>query len=274
MTEQLIQFIWQFQYYNQTALHTEQGDDLQILKIGNLNTNQGPDFLNATVKLNHIILVGNIEIHIKSSHWHQHNHSTDKNYKNIILHIVWENDTQILDNNDQQIPTLVLQNLVPNTLLEKYEALMNNAPKLPCSSFLPALSSIGWMAWKERLAIERLLLKSEIVLQTFTQNNNNWEETFWQLLAHNFGLKVNADFFKQVAQTISVTTLAKHKNQIHQLEALLLGQANLLNEDFTNDYSILLQKEYRFLQKKYTLKAIKGYCLFLRMRPANFPTIR
>ena len=274
MTEKLLQFIWQFQYFNKSGLITEQGDELQILKSGNLNTNQGPDFLNASIKLNDITLAGNIEIHIKSSHWHQHNHSIDKHYKNIILHIVWENDEQIFDTNKKAIPTLVLQNLVSKLLLEKYSILMEETPTLPCSSFLPALSSIGWLAWKERLTTERLLEKSEIVLRTFAQNNNNWEETFWHLLAYNFGLKVNADFFKQIAQTISVITLAKHKNQIHQLEAILLGQANLLNENFDNDYPKLLQREYQFLKKKHSLKTAQGSCLFLRMRPANFPTIR
>ncbi len=274
MTEKLLQFIWQFQHYNKALLQTENGDNLQIIKVGNLNNNQGPDFLNAAIKLNEITLAGNVEIHIKSSQWHQHNHSTDKNYKNIILHIVWENDEQIFDAQNKEIPTLVLQNLVPKVLLERFENLMKDAPTLPCSNYLPALSSIGWLAWKERLATERLLLKAEIVLETFAANNNNWEETFWHFLAYNFGLKVNADFFKQVAQTISVTTLAKHKNQIQQLEAMLFGQANLLNEDFNNDYAKLLQKEYSFLKKKYSLKTIQGSCLFLRMRPANFPTIR
>jgi hypothetical protein len=274
MTEKLLQFIWQFQYFNKSSLVTEQGDTLQIIKSGNLNTNQGPDFLNASIKLNNVTLVGNIEIHIKSFQWHQHNHSIDPNYKNIILHIVWENNEQIIDDNNREIPTLVLQNLVPKVLIDRYIVLMEDAPTLPCSNFLPALTDLGWMAWKERLATERLLDKSEIVLKKFTINNNNWEETFWHLLAYNFGLKVNADFFKQIAETISVTTLAKHKNQIHQLEAFLLGQANLLNETFTNDYPKLLQKEYQFLKKKHSLKTIQGSCLFLRMRPANFPTIR
>lgn len=274
MTEKLLQFIWQFQYFNKSSLVTEQGDVLQIIKYGSLNTNQGPDFLNASIKLNDITLAGNIEVHIKASQWHQHNHSTDNNYKNIILHIVWENDEQIFDDNNIEIPTLVLQNLVPKILLERYAILMESSPTLPCSNFLPVLSGIGWLAWKERLATERLLDKSEIVMKTFAANNNNWEETFWHLLAYNFGLKVNADFFKQIAETITVTTLAKHKNQIHQIEAFLFGQANLLNENFTNDYPKLLQKEYLFLKKKHSLKTIQCNCMFLRMRPANFPTIR
>jgi hypothetical protein len=68
--------------------------------------------------------------------------------------------------------------------------------------------------------------------------------------------------------------LAKHKSQIHQLEALLLGQAGLLNEKFNDEYPLLLQKEYQFLKEKYSLKPIKLPVHFLRMRPGNFPTIR
>ena len=274
MTEKLLQFIWQFQYYNKQQLQTAAGEEIQILKVGMLNTNQGPDFLNAAIKINNITLIGNIELHIKSSQWHQHNHSKDKNYNNIILHIVWQNDEQIFDANNNLIPTFELQNLIPKMLLEKYNILMQTNTALPCANFLPALSNIGWLSWKERLTTERLLIKSENVLQVFENTNHNWEETFWQILAYNFGLKVNADLFKQVAKSISINILAKHKNQIQQLEALLLGQANLLQHNTTNNYVAMLQKEYLFLQKKYGLKNIEGNAMFLRMRPANFPTIR
>ena len=274
MTEKLLQFIWQFQYYNKQQLQTVAGEEIQILKVGMLNTNQGPDFLNASIKINNITLIGNIELHIKSSQWHQHNHSKDKNYNNVILHIVWQNDEQIFDANNNLIPTFELQNLIPKMLLEKYNILMQTNTALPCANFLPALSNIGWLSWKERLTTERLLIKSENVLQVFENTNHNWEETFWQILAYNFGLKVNADLFKQVAKSISINILAKHKNQIQQLEALLLGQANLLQHNTTNNYVAMLQKEYLFLQKKHGLKNIEGNAMFLRMRPANFPTIR
>jgi hypothetical protein len=187
---------------------------------------------------------------------------------------VWQNDKQIFDAHNKPIATLELQHIVPKLLLEKFDTLMQAKNSLPCANFLPALSSTGWLAWKERLATERLLIKSETVLQVFEKTNNNWEETFWQMLAYNFGLKLNAELFKQVAQSISVNILAKHKNQIHQLEALLLGQANLLKANTNNAYTIMLYKEYLFLQKKYSLQTISVQPMFLRMRPANFPTIR
>ncbi len=274
MNEKLLQYIWQFQYFNKSNLVTAENDALSIINVGTLNTNQGPDFFNARIKINNIILSGNIEIHTKASQWILHQHSNDKNYKNIILHIVWENDIPIKDDNNTPIPTLELKNIVPKVLIEKYIELMEATLQLPCNSFLPCLSQLGWTSWKERLTTERLLYKSSQIQEVYKKNNNNWEETMWQLLAYNFGLKVNATFFQQVAETISNNILSKHKNRIHQLEAMLLGQANLLNDEFQNDYPLSLKKEYIFLKRKYNLNEVKGSALFLRMRPANFPTIR
>ena len=77
-----------------------------------------------------------------------------------------------------------------------------------------------------------------------------------------------------MAKSISINILAKHKDQIHQTEALLFGQAGLLNDVFKEDYPKLLQREYQFLKKKYSLHKIEGEMIFLRMRPSNFPTVR
>ncbi len=156
MKEQLLQFIWQFQYFNNKALVTEAGEALQILHQGIKNNNQGADFLQASIKINNITLVGNIEIHINSSHWILHKHTQDNNFKNIILHVVWENDKQIFDTNKIALPTLVLKNIVPKTLLVRYQDLMNESPTLPCKNYLPSLTNLGWAAWKESLVIERL----------------------------------------------------------------------------------------------------------------------
>ena len=274
MTERLLQFIWQFQYFNKNELHVEQGDKLSIIYPGQFNTNQGPDFLNAKIIIGTTTWVGNIELHIFSSNWLKHQHASDKNYGNIILHVVWEHDAEITNDNGSVLPALSLKNLVPKVLLQRYENLMALQHFVPCQMYLPVLNEISWIAWKERLAVERLQRKSTFVIAQLAEANNHWEEVFWRMLARNFGIKVNADIFEAVAKTLSVNILAKHKSQIHQLEALLLGQAGLLEGDFTEDYPQLLQREYHFLQKKYLLKQISVKPFFLRMRPANFPTIR
>lgn len=269
MNERLLQFIWQFQYFNKQQLQTDEGETLQILNAGNYNRNQGPDFLNASVKTGTTTWAGNIELHVKASDWNKHRHTSDPNYRNVILHVVWENDHRI-----EQSSSLSLKDRIPKVLLERYQQLMQGSLKQACHSFLPALSQLAWLSWKERLVAERLERKSQRVIFLLEESKHHWEEVLWWMLAANFGIKVNSEAFEAMARSLSVNILGKHKNQVHQLEALLLGQTNLLNGIFKEDYPKMLQKEYRFLKKKYDLKPNTVLPHFLRMRPANFPTIR
>lgn len=270
ITEKLLHFIWQFGYYNKAGLQTISKESVQIIYSGVLNTNQGPDFLNAKIKIGNTILAGNIEIHILASDWEKHQHQTDPNYQNIILHVVWKNDKAF----NNYVPVLELQPLVSIILLEQYNLLMQASGNIPCNKYLPVLNELGWVAWKERLVAERLLRKTNHVLTELDASKQHWEEVCWWLVAENFGMKQNAGLFIQMAKTISVNLLAKHKNNIAQLEALLLGQANFLNQEFSDSYPKMLQKEYRFLQKKYQLAKVHTQPVFLRMRPAGFPTLR
>ena len=88
--ERLLQFIWQFQYFNQGGLKTTSGEELQIIYPGTYNTNQGPDFTGAKIKIGNTMWAGNVELHVRASDWNRHNHQLDKNYNNVILHVVWE----------------------------------------------------------------------------------------------------------------------------------------------------------------------------------------
>ncbi|CAN5597753.1 DUF2851 family protein [soil metagenome] len=274
MNERLLQFIWQFQYFNKAQLATVDGSLLTILHPGTLNTNQGPDFSESKIKLGNTTWVGNIEIHVNASQWNDHKHNGDANYSNIILHVVWSNDVEITDKNGEPFPTLELQTLVPKIMLQHYDQLMQSKGFIPCEDHLPVLSEMGWLAWKERLLAERLERKATLVLELLQQANNHWEEILWWMLAKNFGMKVNAAAFEQMAKSIPVNVLAKHKYQLNQLEAVFFGQSLLFNGDFKEDYPKLLQREYKFLSTKYKLKQINKAPDFLRMRPANFPTVR
>ena len=270
MTEQLLQFVWQFQYFNKSDLFTSNGEALQIINCGTHNSNQGPDFLNAKIKIADTVFAGSIEIHINASEWNTHKHSADENYKNVILHVVWQEDKNL----QLSFPSLELYSRVSNIMLEKYETLMNERQFIPCQKHIQQISEISFTAWKERLLIERLQEKATYVQQKLEKNNHHWEEVFWQLLAKNFGFKINSDAFENIATSVPLNILGKHKNQLHQLEAILMGQAGLLTQNFTDDYAVMLKKEYLFLKMKYSLADIHIPVYFLRMRPANFPTIR
>ena len=269
MTEQLFQFIWQLQYLNKDSLQTTTGEALQILHPGTLNTNQGPDFINARISIGTTTWAGSVELHLKTSDWHKHNHTSDKNYKNVILHVVYEHDDPA-----SELPTLELQTRISHSLLKRYEELMLSQTFIPCEKMVHDVPSIVITNWKDRLIAERLERKSENIHKYLTKNNQHWEESFWWLLASNFGTKVNSEAFEAIAKSIPVSVLARHKNSLPQIEALLLGQAGLLNDTFTDPYAAMLQKEYRFLQTKYSLISPGIPVYFLRMRPGNFPTIR
>jgi len=270
MNERLLQFIWQFRYFNLNELFSVDGEPIMIIHAGNYNTNQGPDFLDAKIKIGDTTWAGNVELHVQSSDWVIHQHSKDGNYNNIILHVVWKDDVVL----DLPFPVLELQSKVSKLLLKKYYELMQAGTFIPCQNNLQHTDELTFANWKERVLVERLQEKSQVVMAYLANNNNHWEETFWWLLAKNFGLKVNSEPFEKIARSLPLAVLAKHKSQVNQVEALLFGQAGLLTGEFKDDYCILLQKEYAFLQKKYQLVPVKIPLHFLRMRPSNFPTVR
>lgn len=272
VSEKLLQFIWQFQYFNAKDLKTTTGEPIVVINKGTLNTNQGPDFLNAKIKIGNTTLAGNIELHVLSSDWHAHKHETDKNYQNIILHIVWQHDlfTQLL----HQYPVATLEPLVAKTMLSTYDKLMDQHSFIPCENLIQKVSALQFQNWQERLLIERLQQKTAHVNELLARNKNNWEETFWQLIARSFGVKVNSDAFEAMAQETSNALLAKNKLSLLKIEALLMGQASLLEDEFEDAYAVMLQKEYKYLRSKYKLQPAAIHANFLRMRPAGFPTIR
>ena len=285
MTERLLHFIWQFQYFNKNELITAEGELVQVIIPGQYNNHQGPDFSNAKILIGNTTWAGTIELHIKTSDWKKHKHQEDRNYDNVILHVVWEDDgsRNSVPANERNgvplsspvsVPVLELKSRVAKVLLQRYEELMQSPAFIPCEKSIHCFRDITWKSWKERLLVERLLRKATIAENFLQQNNHHWEETFWWMLARNFGMKVNAEAFEAIARSIPLTVLTKHKNQIHQQEALLLGQGGLLKENFNEDYPRLLQKEYNFLQSKYNIQPIQLPLFSLRMRPGNFPTIR
>lgn len=270
MTERLLQYIWQFQYFNRSSLTTSEGDVLEILVPGRLNKDQGPDFLDAQIRINTTVFAGTIELHLRTAQWQAHGHHTDANYRNVILHVVYEHDEEVLS----AIPVLELQSRIPGVLLEQYNQWMQTGIFIPCEASIVYVPQLNWLSWKDRLLAERLTRKSDAILLLLEESGRHWEETCWRLLARNFGMPVNADAFEAIGRSLPVRILARHREQLHQLEALLLGQAGLLQAPFKEDYPKLLQREYFFLKKKYGLQPVLIPVHFLRMRPPNFPTLR
>ena len=274
MTEEFLQFVWEQKLFNTGNLKTVTGKTLEIIEAGTLNTDSGPDFFNARIKMDNTIWAGNIEIHKMASDWYRHQHQEDEAYDTVILHVVHRYDQQILRSDGEEIPTLVLP--VPDHVLANYQQLINSAAWIPCQEKIHLMDEFVLKIGFNRLMIERLQERTSEITERLKQNNHDWNETFYQLLARSFGFKTNAVPFELLAKSTPPGILGKHRDNLLQLEALLFGQSGLLHQELLGDNHYLkLRAEYEFLAGKYHLKPIAGYLWkFLRIRPVNFPTIR
>jgi uncharacterized protein DUF2851 len=275
MKEDFLHYLWRMRKFNHAALKTTTGVPITIQSTGEHNLDAGPDFSNARIRIGKMLWAGNVEIHIKASDWYNHKHQNDQAYDNVILHFVFDEDQPVFRKNGEPIPCLEIKKRIPAKLVNLYQKIQSNELWIPCQHQFSQVPEITKNLWLDRLLVERLESKTIDVTRSLEKNKNNWEETFYQFLAKGFGVKVNMEPFEQLARSLPMITLSKHKNSLFQLEALLFGQAGMLSTTFEDEYPIRLQKEYAFLKQKYQLNAIaEESWKFMRMRPANFPSIR
>lgn len=277
MTEAFLHYIWQLQYFRKDELKTSSGEVIQVLHPGTYNTDSGPDFSNARIKIGELEWRGSVEIHIKASGWHDHKHTADDAYEKVVLHVVWENDRPINRTDNTAMPTLELKNRVAGVLWDRYRKLYTSAESIPCASHWKRVPDMNKFAMLDRALMHRLELKAKDVKELLARNNNDWEQTCYQLLVKNFGFKVNADPMLRLSQILPHKLLLRHFDKPVQVEALLFGVSGFLEDSETDEYTDVLKREYDVLRKKYSLEARQmnlSQWKFLRLRPANFPTIR
>ena len=275
MQEDFLHYIWKHKAFSNVALKTAKGEVVSIKQLGQHNHNAGPDFFNAQLSINEQLWAGNVEIHIKSSDWYVHHHEVDQAYDNVILHVVWEHDTEIFRKDNSVIPTLEIKHYVDKSLVHKYEKLIQSKSWINCESHFAEVDDFLFTNWLERLYIERLERKSDVIDNILETSNNDWEAVLFKMLLKSFGLKVNGESFLSLANSIDFSVLRKLQNDVLYVEALLFGQANLLTDDVQEPYYLDQQKRYRFLIQKFKLNN-QGVLpvQFFRLRPPNFPSIR
>ncbi len=275
LKEDFIQYLWRVKKIYLNDLKTTEGETIEILETGRHNTNAGPDFLDAKIKIDGILLVGNVEMHLRSSEWIKHKHQHDLAYQNVILHVVLVEDEIIYHGNKSRIPCLELRSRIPPRISKTYLKIINNETWIPCQHLFHKVSKIQLGLWLDRLLVERLQRKTAYIGERLDATQNDWETCFFQMLCRSFGTRVNAEPFEWLARVIPLSILAKHQDRLLHIEALLFGQAGMLEREFVDAYPQKLKKEYQFFRKKYGLEPIHlASWKMLRLRPANFPTIR
>lgn len=275
MREVFLHYVWRFKLFDVLALVTEHGEAVEIIQGGYLNRNAGPDFLEAELIIGKEHWIGSIEMHLRSSDWDVHNHSNDRRYLNVILHVVWEHDKEIEGLRERNVQTLVLKDFVFEGTLERYQHLMQQPSSLPCAQFL---SSVQWdkiELWFERLMVERMEEKLLPIHELALKTHFHWEEILFKLLAHTFGLTVNTAAFDIWSSSFPFSVFKKIQQRTDYIEALFFGQAGFLTPDAVDDYKRNLFINYQFLKRKYNLTPIDNRLFrFSKMRPFGFPTIR
>jgi hypothetical protein len=275
--ESFLSFIWQFQQFNTRNLTDADQVPISIISPGSRNYDQGPDFLNATVKAGQVTWHGNIEIHIKASDWNDHRHSRDQGYDNVILHVVWENDITVFRSDGTLIPSLELKHIVDSGLINRFHQLVNRTDSVPCAPEAGNVRTIVKSTMLQNTLVERLKAKSEYALEMLPLCQDDWEELSYRLLMRNYGFKINQHPMLALATYMPYKILKKHAGNLFQIESLLFGTAGFLKPKPADEYHRSLKAEYDFLSKKYTLAngfLTRHQWKFMRTYPSNFPTVR
>ena len=269
--EGLLQYIWQHKLWLSEDMVTVDGRRVRVIDPGLLNTDAGPDFFNAKVEIDGHLWVGNVEIHVRASDWKRHGHDEDPAYDSVILHVVEKDDAPVHRINGELIPQVELK--VSPRFNECYDRLVNAKVELPCAARLKEVPRLTVTEWIEALAFERLHSKVNRVQDLYDRYNGSWEDICYVMLARTLGFGINGDAFERLARVTPLRLLHKHSDSILQVEALLFGQAGLLNGAHNDEtYYQQLTREYAFLANKFSLRPIEGSAWRLfRSRPQNFP---
>lgn len=271
--EQLLHYVWKHKIFPLKELKTTTGQQVEVIDTGLANTDAGPDFFNAKLKLDGVLWIGNIEIHERSSDWFKHGHHADAGYNSVILHIASEIDTEISRSNGERIPQIQL--ICPEAVRTNYKELLETDSYPPCYRIIPSLSPFTAHSWMSALQMERFEQKATLLNERLKRCQGNWEDAFFITLARNFGFGLNGDAFETWAHQLPFRAVDKHRNDLFQIEAIFFGQAGILEDSDGDGYYLRLKKEYTYLQHKFGLIPMDASLWrFLRLRPANFPHIR
>lgn len=273
-SEMLLHYLWEHRLWEYGALKTAEGQRVEVLDPGKHNTDAGPDFFNAKIRIGSRTWAGNIEIHTRASDWHRHGHQYDRAYDSIVLHVVGHDDATIYRPDGSPIPQVVLP--YANEFRSRYDAMVASNDSLACSRELSNLPPLYITDWLASLGYERLYAKADRIMAYLERLNGDWMATAYVTLCRALGFSTNAEPFERLAFATPIQYLLKHRSDRRLIEAALFGQAGLLGETPPDPDDLLhiedLKVDYAFMQAKYDIAPLEspGWKL-ARMRPPNFP---
>ena len=275
MKEDFLHYVWQHRHYDFLHARTTRGQPLNVVFPGYHNHDAGPDFLQAVVVIDDMRWVGSVEIHCRSSDWLRHRHQYDDKYQSVILHVVYEHDTEIQLAGNEFVPTLELKELIPREMFDRYESLMSVPDMLLCRHHLTDMPPLVVQSQLSEVLVERLLRRQRGFVTLLESCQQDWNELIYRTLAVGFGCKKNGTAFELLAQSLPFRIVRAHHSSRLQVYALVFGQSGMLDVGGKDDYTERLRYEYDYLRYKYRLEPLGVHQWnWLRLRPQNFPTLR
>lgn len=274
MKEELLQFVWRFQLYETFSFATTDGDPIEVIHPGSTNVDSGPDFFNAKIRIGDEYWAGNVEIHNVTSDWQKHGHHTNKAYDSVVLHVVAIDDgAEVYRTTGTPVKCAVMH--FDGSIEERYRQMVESDRWIACHDSISAVNPFLIRQYLERILVEKLSRKVEIVESDLRKSTRSWDDVFYKHLLRCFGFSINTLPFEMLAGVAPLSVLRKHRESLASIEAILLGQAGLLQVTSSDAYAIQLAREYKHLKAKYALQPLDGSIWkFLRTRPQNFPTVR
>lgn len=272
--EAIYHYMWLHEMRGRT-LRMVDGRSVEVISPGVHNSDAGPDFSYARLRVDDAVWVGNVEIHTRASDWFRHGHDTDPAYDSVSLHVVESDDIRISRRDGSVIPQVVID--VPESVKSVYAGLVSGMDSIRCGHMLGKVSHICLTDWFESLGVERLIEKAARIREMMRISAGDREQALFVTLARGMGFGLNSVPFELTARSIPIRYLFRHSDNVMQLEALFFGQAGMLDAaDCEGDpYYAMLRREYKFLRGKYSLTPIRsGLWKYARTRPHNFPHLR
>lgn len=272
--ETLLHYVWMHRLLPPKTLKTTSGQEVEVLNPGRHNSNQGPDFTDARIRIDGVTWAGNVEMHTTSGEWFRHGHHEDPVYNTTILHIVGQADTEIRTQDGHTVPQVVMN--VPQSVRENYRELLTTTDYPRCHRFVPDIPAVKVHSWLDALLAERMETRAGRILEILKECRGDWEQTTFITLARNFGFGLNGDIFEMWARRVPLTSAGKHRDNLFQIESMFLGLAGLTDRTTDETLRNRQKEEYRFLSHKFSLpEPIEtSYWHYMRTRPQNFPDVR
>ncbi|MDX1907474.1 MAG: DUF2851 family protein [Bacteroidia bacterium] len=275
--EAFIHFVWRTLRLELGHLRTTAGELVEIITPGRLNTDQGPDFLEAQVRIEGVRWVGAVEMHIHSREWVTHGHHLDPRYNAVILHVTLYPGTEPVQRADGTvIPELGLTGLIPDEVYRRYNQLQLAETEIPCEALIGQADPVRIRAWLDRMTAERIEQQAAAYTRQLASLRQDWAEGLWQALMGMMGGPINRDGLEELARRMPYRILQGYLDTPEQTEALLFGAAGWLAGQAPDDpYMQARSAQWDYLRHKHQLPAYPPLLLhFHRMRPPAFPTLR